>query len=134
MKKVIILRFPEKTQHFFRILRKSQNFFEKVRILRYFEIIQNFLDFEKKSEFWDFQEKANILRKNSVFCSWQDVWLLRRTGIPPSCDCVTPSLGYQHVKDTVQELVDALDVMTPSILERITDTWILRFIHLHKVI
>ena len=49
----------------------------------------------------------------------------RRTGIPPSCDCVTPSLGYQHVKDTAQELVDALDVRTTSILERITDTWIL---------
>ena len=30
------------------------------------------------------------------------------------------------MKDTVQELVDALDVMTTSILERITDTWILR--------
>ena len=28
-----------------------------------------------------------------------------RTGIPPYCDCVTPSLVYQHVKDTVQELV-----------------------------
>ena len=42
------------------------------------------------------------------------------------CDCVTPSLGYQHVNDTVQELVDDLYVMTPSILERITDTWILR--------
>ena len=31
------------------------------------------------------------------------------------------------MKDTVQELVDALDVMSTSILERITDTWILRF-------
>ena len=30
------------------------------------------------------------------------------------------------MKDTVQELVDSLDVMTTSILERITDTWILR--------
>ena len=30
------------------------------------------------------------------------------------------------MKDTVQELVDALCVMTTSILERITDTWILR--------
>ena len=30
------------------------------------------------------------------------------------------------MKDTVQELVDALDVMTTSILERIIDTWILR--------
>ena len=30
------------------------------------------------------------------------------------------------MKDTVQELVDALDVMTTPILERITDTWILR--------
>ena len=30
------------------------------------------------------------------------------------------------MKDTVQELVDALDVMTTSILERIRNTWILR--------
>ena len=55
---------------------------------------------------------------------WSKHWILLFS--PPSCDCVTPSLVYQHVKDTVQELVDALYVMTTSILERIRNTWILR--------
>ena len=52
---------------------------------------------------------------------------MTRTGIPPSCDCVTPSLVYQHVKDTVQELVVPCSSVCDdsSILARIINTCIL---------
>ncbi|KAI9532860.1 hypothetical protein NQZ68_028559 [Dissostichus eleginoides] len=58
----------------------------------------------------------------------ENAWILRRMSlnITPHHHQHNPFDNGEHVKDTVQELVDALYVMTTSILERITNTWILR--------